>query len=160
MSAISRFISDLHFSHLNMAVKRGFVDDNEMNEFIIDSWNSVVNKRDTIYILGDITMEKSHPYILLERLNGIKKVLLGNHDNPNHVPEMLKYVNWVGGMYKYKSGIILTHCPIHLSEMSRFRYNIHGHVHENSLEDKRYVNVSCEVVNYKPKTLNELGIEI
>ena len=52
-------------------------------------------------------------------------------------------------MVKYK-GFILSHCPIHESEIRRFTKNIHGHVHENSLEDERYINVSCEVVNFSP----------
>jgi calcineurin-like phosphoesterase family protein len=156
--SIVRFIADLHFGHGNMAIKRGFTTVEEHDEHIITKWNSVVNKRDITYILGDITMEKSTPYHLLDRLNGTKKVILGNHDKPSHVPELLKYVNSVGGMVQYK-GYILTHCPIHPSQLE-FRYskNIHGHVHSNSLDDGRYINVSAEVVNYVPKTIDELII--
>lgn len=142
-------ISDLHLSHKNMALKRGFVDEVEHDNHIIKQWNSIITKNDVVWILGDITMEKTSPYPLLNKLKGIKKVVLGNHDQPNHVPELLKYVNWVCGMYKYK-GYILTHCPIHEFELGRFSKNIHGHVHENSLKDDRYINVSCEVVDYKP----------
>jgi calcineurin-like phosphoesterase family protein len=58
-------------------------------------------------------------------------------------------------MYK-KGGYIFTHCPIHESEVTRFHRNIHGHVHENSLDDYRYINVSCEVVDYTPKLIEEL----
>ena len=146
-------ISDLHLSHTNMALKRGFPSVEEHDSFIIASWNYVVSKRDVVWILGDITMEKSSPYHLLNRLNGIKKVVLGNHDMPQHIPELLKYVNTVCGMFKYKN-LILTHCPIHESEIGRFSKNIHGHVHENSLEDGRYINVSCENVNYIPQLLS------
>lgn len=35
-------------------------------------------------------------------------------------------------------------------------YNIHGHVHEHTLADKRYINVSCEAIDYQPKSLSEL----
>lgn len=146
-------ISDLHFGHTNMALKRGFKSVDEHDSFIIESWNKTISKRDVVWILGDITMEKSSPYYLLSRLNGIKKVVLGNHDQPQHVPELLKYVNTVCGMFKYKN-LILTHCPIHESEMGRFSKNIHGHVHEDSLPDKRYINVSCENVNYIPQLLS------
>ena|SRR3990167_379231 len=142
-------ISDLHFGHRNMAIKRGFKDENEHDEFIVTSWNKVISKRDTVWILGDITMEKTSHYHLLDRLNGFKKVVLGNHDRPQHIPELLKYVNSVCGMVKYK-GYILSHCPIHPCEVNRFKANIHGHVHENTLDDNRYRNVSCEVVNYTP----------
>jgi calcineurin-like phosphoesterase family protein len=163
--SIVRFIADLHFSHTNMAIRRGFSTVEEHDEHIITKWNSVVNKRDITYILGDITMEKSTPYHLLDRLNGIKKVILGNHDKPSHIPELLKYVNSVGGMVQYK-GVILTHCPIHPSELEyRFPFNVHGHIHDKQVMemkdgfeviDTRYICVSCERVNYIPKTLDEL----
>jgi calcineurin-like phosphoesterase family protein len=146
-------ISDLHLSHKNMALKRGFKDEIEHDKFIIEQWNKVVSKKDTVWILGDITMEKSSPYPLLDKLNGYKKVVLGNHDQPQHIPELLKYVNSVCGVIKFK-GFILTHYPIHQSEIDRFYINIHGHVHENSLTDNRYINVSCEVVNYTPVRLS------
>jgi calcineurin-like phosphoesterase family protein len=112
-------------------------------------WSMAINKKDTVWVLGDITMEKTKGYELLAKLNGFKKVVLGNHDKPQHVPELLKYVNSVSGMVKYK-GYILTHCPIHESEIGRFTKNIHGHVHENSLKDNGYLNVSCEAVDYTP----------
>ena len=148
-------IADLHFRHKNMAIKRGFKDELEHDEFIISQWNKVVLKKDTVWILGDITMEKSSHYHLLSRLNGYKKAVLGNHDQPHHVPELLKYVNSVCGMTKLK-GFILTHAPIHDSELGRFGKNIHGHVHENSLDDDRYINVSCENINYTPILIDSL----
>jgi len=151
------FISDLHFGHENMAIKRGFSCSGEMNEHIIKCWNSVIDKRDMVYILGDITMEKTLDYPLLNRLKGDKNVVLGNHDQRQHVTELLKYVNSVSGMINYKGVYILTHCPIHPCELDfRFKYNIHGHVHENSLPDKRYINVSCEEVNYTPIEFSKL----
>ena len=148
-------ISDLHFSHKNMAIHRGFKDEVEHDNYIIEKWNSVVLKRDTVWILGDITMEKTSPYNLLDKLNGFKKVVLGNHDKPQHVQELLKHVNCVCGMITYK-GFIMSHCPIHERELGRFGINLHGHVHEKSLDDSRYINVSCEVVDYTPLNLDEL----
>jgi calcineurin-like phosphoesterase family protein len=145
------FISDLHLGHENMAIKRGFSCADEMNEHIIKCWNSVISKRDLVYILGDVTMEKVRDYPILLQLKGEKTVVLGNHDEPQHARELLKYVNKVAGMIDYKGNSILTHCPIHPSQLDyRYSYNIHGHVHENSLDDPRYINVSCEVVDYTP----------
>lgn len=143
------FISDLHFGHLNMALKRGFQNVEEHDQHIIDRWNATVSKHDTVFILGDITMEKSQHYDKLKLLKGYKKVILGNHDMPQHVPKLLEHVNSVSGMVKL--GLyILTHCPIHESELHRFKGNIHGHVHENTLNDSRYINVSCEAIDYTP----------
>ena len=166
--SIVRFIADLHLSHANMATRRGFATVEEHDEHIIEQWNSVVSKRDVTYILGDVTMEKKSPYILLDRLNGVKHVVLGNHDRRQDVPHLLQHVESVGGMIQYK-GIMLTHCPIHPMELDyRFNKNIHGHIHEKVVmkmldgweeTDDRYICVSCERVDYKPKSLEELGIK-
>ena len=152
------FISDLHFGHESMAVKRGFKDAQEHDKYIIEKWNEVVSKRDVVYILGDITMEKKRDYYKLDMLNGIKHVVLGNHDRRQDVPELLKYVQSVAGTIKYK-GYILTHIPIHESEIDRFRSNVHGHIHENEINHPKYINVSCEAADYTPRTLEELRNE-
>lgn len=166
--ATVRFIADLHLSHTNMATRRGFSTVEEHDEHIIEQWNSVVDKRDVTYILGDVTMEKKAPYPLLDRLNGLKHVVLGNHDRRQDVPHLFQHVESVGAMIQYK-GVILTHCPIHPMELEyRFKYNIHGHIHDKQvmeidrggfLKDERYLCVSCERVDYLPKTLEELGIK-
>jgi calcineurin-like phosphoesterase family protein len=155
-----------------VAKHRGFASIEEHDEHIIKQWNSIVNKRDLTYILGDVTMEKTDSYPLLNRLNGQKKVVLGNHDRPTHVSELLKYVQCVSGIEKYK-GIWLTHCPVHPMELEyRVPRNIHGHIHGKLVMmpvrlfgitmftrvDRRYHCVSGEQVNYIPKTLQELGI--
>jgi calcineurin-like phosphoesterase family protein len=169
-----RFIADYHFGHEICATKfRGFKNADEMNEHIIKEHNKIVNKKDLTYILGDITMETDKWYFLLDQMNGRKKVILGNHDDPKHVLELLKYVESVGSMIKYK-GCFVTHCPIHPQELEyRVSKNIHGHLHKYSVvkeilpdtrdtsegtKDDRYIGVSCEQVNYQPKTLEELGI--
>lgn len=148
-------ISDPHFGHLNMAKNRGFNSVEEHDNHIIESWNKVLTKNDTIWILGDITMEKKQHYHLLDQIRGIKKVVLGNHDQPQHIPELLKHVNSVCGMFQLK-GYMLSHCPIHENELKYFRKNIHGHVHYKTIPDDRYINVCCEVVDYKPQLLSNL----
>jgi calcineurin-like phosphoesterase family protein len=145
-------ISDPHFGHSNMALKRGFDSSEAMDNFIIAQWNQTVSKRDVVYLLGDITMEKGD-YSILDRLNGSIRVVLGNHDKPQHTKKLMDRVVSVSGAVKY-NGFILTHIPIHDTEIDRFRGNIHGHVHENSLPDSRYINVCCEVLDYKPMLLN------
>jgi len=168
-----RFISDYHFSHAVVAKYRGFDDPFEMNDHIVKEHNKIVHKRDLTIICGDITMETNKWYFYLDQMNGRKWVILGNHDRAKDVPELLKYVDKVAGIIKYK-GIFVTHCPIHPQELEyRVNHNIHGHLHEYNVTkeilpktrdtkmgtpDKRYKNVCCEQVDYKPKTLKELGI--
>jgi calcineurin-like phosphoesterase family protein len=148
-----------------MATRRGFSSVEEHDEHIIAKWNDVVSKRDVTYILGDVTMEKKSPYALLDKLNGRKHVVMGNHDRRQDVEALLKHVDSVAGMVQYKD-IILTHCPIHPMELDyRFPKNIHGHIHDKQvmlgglpieIPDERYICVSCERVDYTPRTLEEL----
>lgn len=149
------FFSDPHFSHENMAKARGFKSVEEHDNHIIKKRNQKVSKRDIVWLLGDLTMEKRSPYPLLAKLNGIIRVVGGNHDRPQDMQELLKYVHSISGMVKYK-GFVLTHCPIHESEIARFRGNIHGHVHAEGLPDHRYFNVSAENINYEPISFEEL----
>jgi calcineurin-like phosphoesterase family protein len=151
-----------------MATRRGFSTIEEHDEHIIAKWNSVVNKRDVTYILGDVTMEKSSPYPLLDRLNGIKHIVLGNHDRRQDTKKLFDYAESICGMINYK-GVFLTHCPMHSDELNYgISKNIHGHIHDKvvmkmldgwEVPDERYFCVSCEQVDYLPKSLKDLGIE-
>lgn len=149
-------ISDLHLGHNNLAIHRGFLNADIQDEYIISQWNSVITKRDTVWILGDITMEHHKHYYKLDMLNGIKNVVGGNHDSPNHTKKMMVYINKYCGCYSYK-GFIMTHIPIHESCLEgRFRKNIHGHIHEHDINNDKYINVSAEKLDYKPILINEL----
>ena len=78
------FTSDLHFGHKNIlkfTKPRPFATIEEHDQAIINNWNSVVNRDDTVYVLGDIAMNMD-PDVLenhLECLNGHKRLILGNH---------------------------------------------------------------------------------
>lgn len=171
----TRFIGCLHLGDEWMAKYRGFESSYEHDEWLIEHYNSVVNKRDIVYILGDITMEKKEHYHQLNRLNGRKIVVLGNHDLPKHIPELLKYVETVAGMIDYK-GFCLTHAPIHPQEVMFYRGNIHAHIHhENKLPtlkfksnyddrpgiietgtNNKYYCVDAHLIDYIPLTIDEL----
>ncbi len=55
-------------------------------------------------------------------------------------------------MYDSKD-VCLSHCPIHTNEIIRYKKNYHGHIHEHTYDDDRYVNCCAEVLNYKPMLL-------
>ena len=147
-------ISDLHLGHENLAIHRGFSSARVQDELITSNWNNTVTKYDKVIILGDIAMNKKY-YPILEEMNGRKMVIMGNHDLPKYVNELLKYVHSVGGSLQ-KLGCILTHIPIHESQLDRFKLNIHGHTHEFDIDDSRYVNVTCEKTNYTPILLESI----
>ena len=148
--------SDLHLRHHNMAVNyRGFSSSEEHDATIIENWNKIITKKDTVWILGDINMEKGN-YSDLLLLNGIKKVVGGNHDQPQHARNMLEYVNGICGVYQYKNAW-LTHMPIHPSELLGNEINIHGHCHKDvKILDPRYINVSIDYREYKPVLLESI----
>jgi calcineurin-like phosphoesterase family protein len=94
--------------------------------------------------------------------------VLGNHDRRQDTKKLFQYAESIAGMIQYK-GIMLTHCPMHPAELEyRIPYNIHGHIHDKQvmkmldgweIPDERYICVSCERVDYLPKSLEELGIK-
>lgn len=148
------FIGDLHFGHKNICNFRdglGLKTEEEHREFLIDKWNKKVSKRGLVYILGDAVFGVEYLKDL-GRLNGSKKIILGNHDLPAWHFE--PYCTEIAGFKKYKE-FWLSHAPIHPEEL-RGKFNIHGHVHYKSLDDGRYINVSCENVNYEPISLDEI----
>ena len=79
------FTADLHFGHSNIlkhSPKRPFSDTVDIvahDEWLLDLWKSTVDKRDTVYILGDLTFLKSeNARHLLEKLPGQKFLIEGN----------------------------------------------------------------------------------
>ncbi len=154
-----RFIGDLHFSHVFMADHRKFQDTFYHDEHIIDMWNRTVHKKDLTFILGDISIGNNNAYKLLPRLKGRKVVILGNHDPRQYTKDLLKYVDQVAGVIKYK-GFFVTHIPIHPTEFTYGRQEIHGnihaHTHENTIDDYHYICVSAEQIDYKPITFDRI----
>ena len=73
--------ADTHLDHANIIryCNRPFANKDEMNEVIIQNWNSVVKHEDTIYHLGDFAFSKD-PGKFFHRLNGNKILIKGNHD--------------------------------------------------------------------------------
>lgn len=157
-------IGCLHLGHDKTAIWRDFTDAEKYFEELKFQWNRTVSKRDKVFIHGDVTTEKSQYYYLLDELLGSKTVLLGNHDKPQHVQELLKHVDEVAAVIKYKK-FWLTHMPVHPSELLRVRGNIHAHVHEKLIEtstirhqgidivsgnNRGYFDVSAKRLNYQP----------
>ena len=152
------FIGDTHFGHKNILeyepVARPFRTLGEMHDIMIERWNKTVKKHDKVYHLGDFAFGRDNISIA-SKLNGQKRLILGNHDA--YPADMyLKYFCSVHGALFWKN-FILTHIPVH-SDMLQGRadFNIHGHLHSKNLDDKRYINVSCEQNNLTPIHLDQI----
>jgi len=127
-----------------------------MDEHMIEMWNKTVSPQDKVYHLGDVTMLKD--LSILKRLNGHKRLVRGNHDVAS-VREYLQYFEEIYGS-RVLDHMILTHIPIHVDSLGRFKGNIHGHIHQRKLSDPRYYNVSVERVDYTPISLEEVSLRL
>jgi calcineurin-like phosphoesterase family protein len=153
------FIGDTHFGHRGIIEFsetkpfRPYATIEEHDEELIRRWNSVVGVKDTVWHLGDFCFGKRNLEIAA-RLNGNKKLVMGNHDM-YATEDYLRHFTRLSGAVEYK-GLILTHVPVQEGQLSRWYMNVHGHLHTkkvlkaNSEMDPRYVCVSCEQVNLTP----------
>jgi len=148
-------ISDTHFDHANIIkyCARPFADVKEMNKVLVKNWNSTVKDNDTVYFLGDISFGKHSrsSYYWIGKLKGRITYIRGNHERQiGEEHELLEY-----GEYRF----LLIHNPKDVNFFDG--WIIHGHEHNNKLRDypfingeKRTINVSAEVINYKPVSLD------
>jgi calcineurin-like phosphoesterase family protein len=169
MSGRRFYTSDQHLGHrnfLNFLNEEGrqvrpFSSVEEMDEYMIQQWNSVVQPEDTLVSLGDIAIRRKSLQ-LLERLNGRKILIRGNHDIFS-TKDYLKYFDEIRAVeVKQKSGVIFSHYPIHPDSLKKGWINVHGHIHEKEvladggIPDYRYFNISVERMNYTPIEWNDL----
>jgi calcineurin-like phosphoesterase family protein len=78
-----------------MLTTRDMDDMDAHNAHVIDTWNATVTADDTVLILGDVVMGDRHAGLpLVDRLNGRKLLLPGNHDhNWLHNPRRVTAAN-------------------------------------------------------------------
>ena len=155
-------IGDTHFGHekLLSAVQpdgsplRPFSSAEEMDEALIENWNSVVTPSDTVYLLGDVCIPRSGIKCLL-RCNGRKILFRGNHDSNFKLKELAKYFDDIRGCF-YRDGVVFSHFPVHPSNLKGpYKGNVHGHLHchliyRDSDIDRRYFNSCVERNNFTP----------
>lgn len=129
---------------------------------MVERWNSVVKPGDRVYHLGDVFMGSQETFPKLwARLNGRKRLIVGNHDDIPYLSNG-KFFDKVEMWYRFEDfGFLATHVPVHHGSLKRFDgnpewYNLHGHIHEKTVGDDSYVNVSVEVINYTPVNLETL----
>lgn len=157
------FISDCHFGHRNICKYRTqFSSMEEHDEFVFEGIMSTINKRDTLWMLGDMFFDgevlEKYGKPIAERCANTR-IILGNHDTDNsyrmaNVSKMCDIFGQIHSLHS-KYGFWISHPPIHPIEL-RGKPNIHGHVHFATVPDDNYINVCCENVNYKPIDLQSI----
>lgn len=177
MSAQRFVISDHHLRHPGIY---RFTDDagqrirpraetaDEADEMMIAAWNDVVRKNDTVYHLGDVAIRR--PGLrLLERLNGRKILIRGNHDIFK-LKDYTAHFADIRGTHKIDR-MILSHYPLHPDSVPHWcMANVHGHIHHHTVTrrlwwgrrvpDTRYFNACVEVMGITPITIEDLEARI
>lgn len=172
--------SDTHFGHENIIkyCNRPYPNVGAMNEDLVRRWNNRVAPGDLVYHLGDVGYMKGSQKVLTEdnamnqlirRLNGKKILILGNHDKS--AERMMEFgfdfacEEMVIGHYGRQ--LLLVHRP-QLTQRSDIDFTLHGHIHNSTPEEREphkakgelvyiptfNINLSVEVTNYEPQSLN------
>ena len=176
------FISDLHFGHKNVLAydNRPFPSVEAHDQALIDRWNRAVSIRDEVYILGDLSYHGAvRTGEILDQLNGVKHLLVGNHDHKllRNRDIQARFVE-VADYKELSLGdnrLVLCHFPIPCFNDHYYgAYHLYGHVHTgfeyNMMRQAAYqmrvlygkpcnmFNVGCMVpqMDYTPRTLEEI----
>lgn len=169
------FTADLHLGHKRIIelCDRPFSDVDEMNAEIIKRWNMVVERGDTVYVLGDValgTIAESLP--LVSQLEGDKILVPGNHDRCWTGNERIRSIDidryldvgfmiMPGPITLVEDDWLLSHFPYagdsqeedrHLKHRpeDRGQWLLHGHVHNEWLVNGRQINVGVDQWDFYP----------
>ena len=150
-------IGDCHFGHRNIIkyCNRPFKDVADMTEKLIKNWNSVVGNNVIVYVVGDFALCGKQKIIeICQRLNGRKRLILGNHDGAS-----IATYREAGFEFVYNHPIVLddfyiiSHVPMVGISINATFANIFAHVHDNPTYRDcscRGFCVSAERIDYTP----------
>lgn len=155
-------LSDHHFSHKNIIKfeNRPFETVDQMNEFMIQAHNDIVDPDDTVYFLGDVSFNQKLAANQVNSLNGKKVLITGNHDDLRNTA----FVNAFNEVHSYLKRkmfgheVVMFHYPI--AEWDKMHFgsiHLHGHVHGKDMGiDGRIYDVWAGGNNYAPYNMEEL----
>jgi calcineurin-like phosphoesterase family protein len=154
------FTADFHFHHTKIIdySKRPFDDIEIMNETLISNYNDLVKSKDTVYILGDISLKAKISEKYLSRLNGNKIIIIGNHDVRNIKTLKKKYLcHDLVVLNIEKQIVVLCHYAMRTWDRSHYgSWNLHGHSHGTLAPLKNQWDVGVDNNDYKPISFEEI----
>jgi calcineurin-like phosphoesterase family protein len=149
------YTADQHFHHdaIITHCRRPFKHTREMDNAMVDRYNSVVHNTDTVYFLGDLFDLKlgRSPYIvdqMIRRLKGRKILILGSHDYLTP----FEYVE-LGFESVHTSLVVGEFICVHdvaPSCIDRSKVFLCGHVHDLFDVQLNVINVGVDVRNFYP----------
>lgn len=158
--------SDWHFGHHGICGPEGFChtrahfkDADSMDTYLINIINRTVGPEDTIYHLGDLSMNMKREKLLetLSKLNGQLRLVRGNHDDSTQM-NYLKRNNYtmtdgrdkfvfyeVGTRIKsHRKTYYLTHYPMVIDPRNKSFRSICGDIHEEAAEGSHTLNIGID----------------
>lgn len=134
--------SDNHFFHRFITGFRGFNTVEEHNEAMIANWNAAVSPTDMVISFGDFSFgNRADTAAVVERLNGEKWVIPGNHDDSKRLefwfgadrvlPQLvtIKVINPRDAMNDFMT-FEASHYPLaSWNGSDHGRLHLHGHLH-------------------------------
>lgn len=155
------FTSDQHFSHANVIkyCNRPYASADEMDEALINNYNSVVDANDKVWFIGDVFFcDAGRAKEILNCLKGRKHLILGNHDkmlrNQKPVQQMFEQV-YPDLHEESIDGIKVVMCHYPLLTWNKAHYGsfmLHGHAHGNTKYPfkGRIMDVGVDANDYRP----------
>ena len=159
------FSSDYHLGHANVIKYDGrpFKNVGQMDEAIIENHNSIVGEEDNFYFLGDLSFNDKRTEEYLQRLNGNKFFIKGNHDSyKKHIPLFKKYGTYLGELAEIDikgQKIVLCHYSMRVWNKShRGAWHLYGHSHHSLPDDPNSLSfdVGCNGWDYKPLSFGQV----
>jgi len=161
------FTADTEFNHKNIIeyCNRPFKSVNHMNESIVANWNSVVDKNDIVFHLGDVGRDCDE---LVSRLNGNIIFVKGGHDHKLDAPLMKEiYIDGLKDEYGNKRLIVLCHYSMRSWNKSHYgSWHLFGHHHgrldsyglsfDCGMDTNNFYPYSLEQIESKMKTLKPI----
>ncbi len=111
------FTSDWHIGHANSIIfdERPFKNLDHMHKSLVTRFNACVPSDGVCYFLGDMGVTSSTlTFEVMNKLNGIKILVLGNHDKQHTAMYNSGFDVVVNGAVLYIAGerVTMSHCPL------------------------------------------------
>lgn len=154
------FTADTHFNHSNIIkfCNRPFGNVLEMNEVLIEKWNTKVKQGDIIYHLGDIGFGE-YRYIL-DRLNGRIVLILGSHDGNALIPRNKSRFKDIYRLFEIQEkgqNITLCHYAMRVWPKSHHgAWYLYGHSHNRLETFGKSFDVGVDGHNFEPWSFDEV----
>lgn len=149
------FTSDLHLGH-EAIIKfqpRPFNSVEEMDEILIQNWNSRISKSDRVYMLGDFSWISPRHY--LHRMNGNIHWINGNHDKASRNwlldYKNIKSVQDIKTITVHGVSICLCHYAMRVWNKScHNQWHLYGHSHGGVAGAGKSFDVGVDCHDYMP----------